>query len=110
MEVKYMIIKSTKENIGFLLTLQQELLPLLDEKEKNKYSSFYDTEKIKMLEQKKQEATEILFDIIKKATFQVDRSFIDIGGNKSDWSKKFIEFEAKNFSKRPCDEVVDILR
>ena len=100
-----MIIKGVKENIGFLLTIQQELLPLLNEKEKNKNSSFQDTEKAEALEQKKQEAAEILFDIIKEATFQVDESFVDIVGNKQKWAVDFVKFASENFSKRPCDEL-----
>ena len=100
-----MIIKGARGNIGFLLTLQQELLPLLDEREKNRNSSFCDAEKTEALEQKKQEAAEILFNIIRNATFQVDESFVDIVGNKRMWAVDFIKFASENFSKRPCAEL-----
>ena len=77
----------------------------MDERERNRNSSFCDTEKAKALEQKKQEAAEILFDIIRKATFQVDESFVDIVGNKQMWAVGFIKFASENFSKHPCAEL-----
>ena len=105
-----MIIKGARYNIGFLLTLQQELLPLLDEKEKNRNSSFYDTGKAEALEQKKQEAAEILFEIIKEATFQENDNFVDIVNKKSySWTQDFLDFASKNFSKHPCYEAYRLI-